>query len=191
MQEYSVSIEGTRALLQHKFGVQAQATAAATVKKQSGQIDFSEEWRTTCYLLNNEIVQPAEHIWRSMVKAAVSFKIKGKRGKTYKDLVTSAVYIEPDLILYGLELPEGIDDDPSKPVYIDIRPVRIQRARVLRQRLAIRKGWRLNFTLQCLDDQLQKEVIKAILDEAGQCVGIGDYRPRFGLYMVTQFDEAV
>ena len=190
MQAYNVVIEGTRALLQHKFGVQAQTAAAATVKKQSGQVDYSEEWKTTCYLLNNEIVQPAEHIWRSMVKAAVSFKIKGKRGKTYKDLVTSAVYIEPDLIPYGLELPEDIDEDSSKPIYIDVRPVRIQRARVLRQRLAVRKGWRLSFELQCLDDQLQKEVLKAILDEAGRCVGIGDYRPRFGLFIVTQFDEA-
>lgn len=189
MKKYSCTIEGVCPSLQHKFGVQAQTEAAQTVKMVSGQRDFSGEWRDTCYLLGNEIVQPAEHIWQSMVRSAVNFRIKGKGRKTYKDMVSRAVIVEPDLIPFGIELPEEITTDPSQPVYVDIRPVRIQRARVMRERLALRKGWKLSFELLCLDDQFPTEVLQSILGYAGTSIGIGDYRPRFGRFRLVSFEE--
>lgn len=190
MQKYNVTIEGIAPLLQHKFGIEAQTESESQIKQQSGQRDYSGEWLATAYLDDEQIIQPAEHIWRSMVKAAVNFKIKGRRGKTYKDMVMSCIVIEPDLISHGQALPKTISTDPSEPVYVDKRPVRVQRARVMRERLALRKGWKLNFELLVLDDQFPKEVVKAILDNAGERVGIGDYRPRFGRFIVTKFNEA-
>lgn len=190
MKKYQVCIEGTCPLLQHRFGIQAQTEAAQQVKMVSGQRDFSGEWKNTCYLLNNEIVQPAEHIWQSMVRSAVNFRIKGKGRKTYKDMISRAVIVEPDLVSFGITLPEEITTDPSQPVYIDIRPVRIQRARVMRERLALRKGWQLSFEILCLDDQLPTEVLQAILTYSGESIGIGDYRPRFGRFRVVQFQES-
>ena len=190
MKKYQVCIEGTCPLLQHKFGMVAQVEAAQQVKMVSGQRDFSGEWKNTCYLLGNEIVQPAEHIWQAMVRAGVNFVIKGRGRKTYKDMISRAVIVEPDLISFGIILPEEITTDPSLPVYVDIRPVRIQRARVMRERLALRKGWQLSFELLCLDDQLPTEVLQAILTYAGESIGIGDYRPRFGRFRVVQFQES-
>ena len=190
MQRYTVTIEGIAPLLQHKLGVATQTDLASKVKQRAGQPDFTGEWRDTCYLLGDEIVQPAEHIWRAMVKAASNFKIKGKRGKTFKDLVMSAVVIEPDLIPHGRKLPEDIDYDPSKPVYIDVRPVRVQRSRVLRERLALAKGWKLSFDILVFEDDFPKETLQAILAYAGQYIGIGDYRPKFGRFMITKFEEA-
>lgn len=190
MQKYSVVIEGVAPLLQHKFGIAAQTELADTVKQHSGQRQYSGEWLDTAYILDSQIVQPAEHIWQSMVRAAVNFKIKGRGHKTYKDMISSAVIIEPDLIPHGLNLPQQITNDPSQQVYIDVRPVRVQRARVLRERLALRKGWRLAFDILVYDDQLPKEVTKAILDHAGDRIGIGDYRPRFGRFIVTKFEQA-
>jgi len=189
MRKYSVTIEGVAPLLQHKFGIVAQTELANAVKQHSGQRDYSEEWRETAYLLDNEIVQPAEHIWQAMIRAAINFKIKGRGKKTYKDLISSTVIIEPDLIPYGISLPQEITTDPSQLVYIDVRPVRVQRARILRERLALQKGWSLSFDIFISDDQLPKEAVKAILDYAGQCIGIGDYRPRFGRFIVTKFEE--
>jgi len=189
VQKYNVTIEGVAPLLQHKFGVEAQTELADQVKQHSGQKDYSGEWLDTAYLLGNEIYPPAEHIWQAMIRAGVNFRIKGKGRKTYKDLISCAVIVEPDLIPHGLELPEEMTTDPSQPVYVDKRPVRIQRARVLRERLALSKGWKLAFEMLITDDQLQKEVIKAILDYAGQYVGIGDFRPKFGRFIVTEFNE--
>ena len=33
------------------------------------------------------------------------------------------------------------------------------------------------------------EVVKSALDDAGREAGIGDYRPRFGRFIVTSFKE--
>ena len=190
MKKYSVTIEGIAPILQHRFGVQAQTEAAQTVKMVSGQRDFSGEWLSTCYLLDGAVVQPAEHIWQAMVRAAVNFVIKGRGRKTYKDLVSSATIIEPDLIPFGITLPDEVTTDPSQSVYVDVRPVRIQRARILRERLALSKGWQLSFEIICFDDQLPVEVLQAILTYAGEAIGIGDYRPRFGRFRVVSFVEA-
>jgi len=123
-----------------------------------------------------------------MIKAAVSFKIKGRRGKTYKDLVKAAVYVDPDMIPLNVQIPENPTSNPLKPFYVDIRPVIISRARVLRARGALTKGWELSFTISVIDDQLASTVLKEILDEAGRAIGIGDYRPRFGRFLTTRFE---
>ena len=51
--------------------------------------------------------------------------------------------------------------------------------------------WSLTFTLTCIEDQVDAEALKMILDYAGRAVGIGDYRPRFGGFAVTQFRDRV
>lgn len=120
---------------------------------------------------------PGEHIFQSMRKAATDFKFSGK--KTYKDVVTSGIAIDPELI-------EIISD---KPYEIDARPVVIQRARVLSWRPKF-VNWKLRFTLQILDDEnISVAVVKEILEKAGATKGVGDYRPRFGRFMVTSFQE--
>jgi hypothetical protein len=42
--------------------------------------------------------------------------------------------------------------------------------------------------IETLDEQLPVSAIKEILDYAGK-VGLGDYRPRFGRFIVTEFKE--
>lgn len=183
-----VTVEGIAPLMQHRFGEAAIQDAQST-KKASGEKDYSEEWRDTIYVLpNQEIYEPAMHLEAAMVKAAVNFKIRGKRGKTYKDLVKAAVYVEPDRIPTGIKVPEKPTYNPEEPFYIDLRPVKVQRARVMRSRGALAKGWKLNFDILVIDDQLPATVLKEILDEAGRAVGIGDYRPRFGRFIVTKFE---
>ena len=122
-----------------------------------------------------------------MIKAAVSFKIQGKGRKTYKDLFQSAVFVTPEEILHGLEVPEELDTDGDKQLYLDVRPVVIQRSRIVRMRPAFKPGWKLDFTIEVIDDTIHPEVVNDVLTLAGKTVGIGDYRPRFGRFMVTQF----
>jgi hypothetical protein len=38
------------------------------------------------------------------------------------------------------------------------------------------------------DDRIQPLVVKQILENAGKYHGIGDYRPRFGLFAVNVFE---
>lgn len=194
MYSINVEIEGTAPLLQHRFGMAAQIEGEAKSKKRTGKIDYSEEWRETCYFTpENELYQPANHLEMSMIKAAVSFKIPGKRGKTYKDLFKAAVFVQPDALLLGRDVPKeppiynGTGTAPEG-VYVDLRPVVIQRSRVMRTRLAFSPGWKLAFEIQVIDDQLHHEVVNEVLVESGQKVGIGDYRPRFGRFIVIKFE---
>jgi len=63
----------------------------------------------------------------------------------------------------------------------------IQRARVLKWRPKFNQ-WKLQFTITILDEtNISPANVKEILEKAGATKGIGDYRPRFGRFMVTKF----
>ncbi|UCD07260.1 MAG: hypothetical protein JSW41_05560 [Candidatus Aenigmatarchaeota archaeon] len=176
MYEVEVEIEGIRPLLQHRFPDVGEAEKKS--KKKTGSIDYSLEAEKSAYRdEKGNLYQPSTHIEGALVKGAVNFQITGKGKKTYKDLVKATVFVEPEAI------PHEIQD-----YEIDSRPVVIQRARVVRYRPRLDE-WKLKFKIQVRDDQLPKEVLKEILEYAGNNVGIGDYRPRFGTFMVTSFKE--
>jgi len=87
-----------------------------------------------------------------MVTAAVNYKIQGRRGKTYKDLFRATVFVSPEQIRHGIKVPEELTTDGDQPLYLDMRPVVISRARVVRIRPAFKPGWKLDFEIEVLDD---------------------------------------
>lgn len=188
MYEVNVSVVGTSPMLHHKFPMPEFATMGKGSKKQTGSVDYTQEWRQYLYTNKDGVFQPATHFESSMISAAVNFKVQGKRGKTYKDLFKASVFIAPDEIPFDMEVPEELDTDGDKPLYLDLRPVVVNRARVVRIRPAFKPGWELDFTISVIDDSLHFEVVHDVLTLAGKTVGIGDYRPRFGRFMVTRFD---
>ena len=195
MKTYNVTIEGVAPLLQHKFGIEAQAELTKGARKATGSPDYSEEWKDTMYATEDGFLyQHAIHIEAMLIEAAKGFRIKGGRGKSYREAFQSCIFVSPEQIIHlrdgeQVKAPENPTPDPRQPVYLDIRPVRIQRARVVRCRLAFAPGWRLNFTLENHDpDQLRDEVIQEILEEGGRRKAIGDYRPRYGRFRVVSFE---
>ena len=193
-----VEIQGIRPLLQHKF-IMAPATKKKTT---AGQKDYTKEWLETCFVnREGKIFHPCTHLEGAIVKSGVTRKIEGARGKTFKDMCRSAVYVDPhaipvlDLNYNEIKLnkkftvvnqTEG-DAVPQEPAYIDERAVTVNRARVVRRRLALNTGWILKFQIRVTDDGLPPEILKDILDHAGTQTGIGDYRPRFGKFIVGEF----
>jgi hypothetical protein len=176
MKKVEVKIKGVVPLLQNRFVGEVEESAS----QKSGVVDHSEDWRNALYFDEKlGVYEPAEHIWGAMIKAAVNFQIPGKGKKTYKDLMKSAIIIEPDKIPLGKKEPDEIDK----------RPVVIRGSRILRERPMMKEGWELSFAIDILDEQLATEVVKKILEYAGRYVGIGDYRPRFGRFEITEFKE--
>ena len=189
MYQVSVTVRGIVPLLQHRYPMPEFDTLSSGGKKSTGSVDYSEEWKNYFYQTSDgDIYQPSEHFERALTKAGASFKITGKRGKTYKDLIQTSIVIDPEKILYGVKVPEKLDLDADKPLYLDMRPVIIQRSRVTRLRPTFKKGWELSFEIQCTDDQIPPEMLQEILVYAGKAVGISDYRPKFGRFMVTKFE---
>ncbi len=171
MKTINVEITGIAPLLQNRFPVEEHGQNQTKAKKK---VYIPEDEAKKClYIRDGQIFQPAEHIYQSMVRAAVDFKYEGK--KTYKDVITSGILVEP----------EEIPLISEKPYEIDTRPVMIQRSRVLRWRPKFNQ-WKLGFKITILDEKnINQITLKEILDRAGSTKGIGDYRPRFGRFIVS------
>jgi len=176
MYSVDVSVKGISSLLQNRHPFPEEEEE---VLRTSGVQDYSQKYELAKYLTEDgRLCQPADHFIGCMKKAAVNYKIKGKRGKTFKDLVSAAVFIEPNKIIHKIQ-------DCVK----DRQWVRIQRAAVVRERPRF-DSWELDFNISVVDDQLPPEMLKEILAHGGLSVGIGDYRPRYGRFEVTKFEVA-
>lgn len=173
--EVGVKIRGTCDYLQHKRPLEEEDTS-----KRSGEVDHSKEWETAVYV-DPEVgcFIPSKQLRASLVKGATNFKIKGRMGKTFKDMINATIEVEPDKI--SLE--------KQQPDYVHEEWVRVQRNQILRRRPAFKKGWEAEFILLILDDQMPIDKMREILEYAGRFVGIGDWRPHFGRFEVIEFQE--
>lgn len=196
MYHIHAEIVGTAPLLQHAFGQLQLDTLQEATRKQTGSPDYSLEWLHTMYVTpEGYLYQPANHIEGALQKAAANFKMKGKAGKTWKDAMRAYAYVQPDMIVHrwqgeavhapGAELLQ----QPTEHLSVKVMRVKVKQAAVARARLEIGAGWELHFRIEVIDDQLRAEVLREILNEAGRAAGIGDYRPRYGRFQVTRFEE--
>jgi len=200
MKRFHVKVRSAASLLMHKFSTAASAELAGNVKKvKSGPPDPKEEAENSAYRLDvkdgdpevivcgakrGQLCLPGEHFFQSMVLAASGFQVKGQGKKTYKDAVKGNVYVEPEYI--GLT---GVDGKALYDYAIDCRPARIKQARISRNRPKLNE-WVAEFDIVVTDDgSVSSEVMNAILVSSGQVKGVGDYRPRFGRFIVEQFTE--
>lgn len=183
MKEFSIEIEGTCGMLMHKFSARAEADAVATVKKKKQHVDNrkDEAEEGALRLDDGRLMIPGEYIYQAMVGASGGFQVKGQGKKTYRDAVKGGVLITPEYIPFT---------DDRKEYDIFSVPVRIQKSRIMRHRPLIPTGWKLRFGLQMLDDSaIPDDVLNAIIASAGQTKALGDYRPRFGRFMVNEFKK--
>jgi len=184
MYKVNVKIVGVSPLLMNRF------SETPRMRRKAGEIPH--DWRETAYFMpgsTTELAQPGIHIEAAMAKAASQFRVAGRGRSTYRDMVRAFVLVEPDMIPHHISLPEkgGLTTDSTHPVYLDMRPVVIQRARIMKTRVALSTGWSLVFTINVLDDQIPAEILHDILLTAGNAFGIGDFRPRFGRFSVEEF----
>jgi hypothetical protein len=72
--------------------------------------------------------------------------------------------------------------------YEDQRRVQVNRGGVTRVRPAMRSGWKISTQFQInLPEYLKPDFVHALLNDAGRLVGIGDFRPTFGRFLVKSF----
>jgi len=147
--------------------------------------DKEEEARKGAYITKvngeDQLYVPAYAIYAMMVKTAAQYKVP-KLGRL-SSLLAGTIRIEPDEILLG-----------HCNYEIDLRPVVIQRARVLKARAKIPE-WEVEFTIVYNKKVLSENVIgtlKDVLEDAGTRVGLLDYRPQhkgwFGTFSVKKFE---
>lgn len=180
MKTIKVTIEGITPLLMNRYNIENE------LERQRGHritkiYDPKIEAEKSAYWgsgKKKELIIPSEIIYASMLNASSFHKI-GKRSA--KSILAGSIRIEPFEISLGT----------SKYV-IDTRPVVIQRNRVLKSRAKLNE-WKATFNI-IFNERLIADaiIIKTVLIEAGERVGLMDFRPQksggYGTFKVTSFE---
>ena len=191
-----VTIRGIKPLLWHWFGPHALPLEA--VEKTGVAGNNPEEWRDT-YLATKEgqLYVEGAYVFACIKEGAKNTKI-GKANASRP--VASTLEVEDQRVLIDRYMPEGYkgmvtDDfpvDPDEPVYLDIRGVRnpSSKARNIRYRVAASPGWKATFTITWDKTIVPRDVMKAIINDAGKLCGIGDGRSiGCGRFVVEDYIE--
>jgi hypothetical protein len=168
-----ISIKGKSPLLMHKFP--EDPIEALDKKPKDEQAEFAA-YRDPD---NNELIIPGLCIQRCLISAAAYSKGKGRA--SLQKIAAACIMINPERISLGV-----------KDYKIDSRPVviRATRGRIVRHRPRLDE-WSCNFEIEYEDTLLKEEQVRRIVDDAGQRVGLLDFRPEckgpYGRFMVTKW----
>lgn len=173
----NVEIEGTSDILFHRWNcesVEAKSNAAKGSKAKK-----SDDIETYVYRNeNNELCIPGEYLRMSIINAAKFKQDPRSPRKSAMDLFKAGVVSLTNISSLGIE----------KWDYEDKRRVVIQRAGISRIRPAMKSGWKASFDfLINLPEYIPPHDFHEAISLAGKLIGIGDFRPSYGRFIVTSF----
>lgn len=103
--------------------------------------------------------------------------------------------IDRAIMLTDVVFPMTIKNYPANPQelaknpdFIYAKSVKIGTARVMSYR-PIFRDWSVEFGLMFDEEQITKEELLMVLENAGNLCGVGDWRPRFGRFSVEVISE--
>jgi hypothetical protein len=181
--ELKFKIEGVSPLMVHNGQLADPLNPhAKELKKLSSQRKKTDEtheamsrveWFGGLYLNEKGVpVIPGECIERMLVDAAK----KKRMGKEF----TSAIICDG---VWEIEFdgPRDLEQLFKTPAFVDRRKVKVQNSSVMRTRPIFHK-WALKFGVHFLPSVVNEESVKEVVGIAGQLIGLGDYRPRYGRF---------
>lgn len=175
IERYDVLIYGTRPLMHNRFFVEPKTSG-----KKVTQYIPTDEAKKKLYLKDGVPIVPAVHLEGAMINASKMFKWQGR--KTLMDVFKSSVFVSPE------EIPFAVPEN-SLDYTIDERGVRIGNARVLTWRPRW-DDWKLRFEIKTFQpENLSNDQLYEVLEHAGNFVGIGDFRPKFGTFKIEEFKK--
>lgn len=126
-----------------------------------------------------------------MIRDAAKYTKKGKG--SLQSLVAATLQVEDPIILLDRFVPEAGDPpkDIAAPVYIDVCGVRnpSTKARNVRYRLGASAGWIATFGIIWDKTIVNRDQMRAILNDGGTLVGLGDGRSiGNGRFVVNSFE---
>ncbi len=175
MEIYKVKIKGKKPLLLH-----APAGLGDKPKLRRGE-HLDPEVEAESYLYKDSkgnICIPAVNLKACIREAGRNYRVSGRRA-TFAAMIRAGLDIKPS---------------PNVPLIhsgwqVDVRPVVVQRNRILRARPRFDE-WSLEFEIINRDPTvIHKDTLKKILEDAGKYYGLGDFRPEFGLFEVEEFKD--
>lgn len=173
----TVTIQGTADYLYHRWNVEAvQAKADAAKGSKAKKTDNIESY---VYRKDDgELAIPGEQLRMSIIHAAKFRQDPRSPRKSAMDLYKAGV-----IVLTALS---GIGKDTWD--YEHKCRVVVQRNGITRTRPALKLGWSVPFEVQInLPEYISPADLNEVIANAGRLIGIGDFRPTYGRFQVTNF----
>jgi hypothetical protein len=180
-----VTIEGLTPLIMNRFTDEAEIATTSghsPAFKGNGRGTPREQAARTAYRdpKTGELYVPGPNIFASLVDAGKFHKLGKNKLTTQKSSLVPAGLLVPELMV-----PLG-----TKEFEVDSRRVRIPATGgcVMRHRARLDR-WKTSFTLEVDETMFSPQFVRALVDDAGKKVGLGDYRPAtrgpFGRFVVS------
>lgn len=170
-----VTLEGSSDLLFHRWNCEAVEEKSKAAKNSKAKKEDNIE----SYVWRNDggyLCVPGEYVRQAIIHAAKYKQDPRSPRKSAMDLFKAGVVSLTDYASLGKKSWD----------YLDTRRVTVQRAGVNRTRPAMKKGWNSSFTFQVITPEyIDKQLFLDVLGTAGRLVGIGDFRPTYGRFQVT------
>ncbi len=173
-------IEGTKDLIMHRWSLG---------EKPSAPYDPED---LECMLYRHksgsgELALPGEYFRQSLIGASKFKQDPRHPRRSAMDLLKAGICCLEDRFLCGL----GVTTFD----YVYKASIRVQNQRIERFRPAMRVGWKCEFPVMVgLGEFITPELLREVGEAAGRLSGVGDFRPTFGQFKITNFsvfaDEA-
>lgn len=102
--------------------------------------------------------------------------------------VTAGLQVDPDKVKLLYDGPRTRNGLFENTAFIDIRPVKLQGKNTIMRTRARFEKWSLDFSVRVFTDTISLETAKKALVESGRKKGLGDYRPKFGRFVLEKFE---
>jgi hypothetical protein len=172
-----VTIEGVADLLFHRWNVEGVDSKSKAAKGSAAKkMDDLESyvWRND----DGDLCLPGEYLRMSIINASRFKQDPRSPRKSAMDLYKAGVICVTPLASLGCK-----DWD-----YEDRRRGVVQRQGINRTRPALKAGWKADLTLLVnTPEYINPSALNETLQIAGRLIGVGDFRPTFGRFIVTSF----
>jgi hypothetical protein len=189
MKSYKVRIKGTSPYMQHRMDdlkLEQWEKQRHMIIENLG-LNTPDQVRAEFHCYRNDdgnCYIPSTQIKSALIEAGKLVKGKvGSATKSMKNIVAGMFLVTPEHIL----IPDYDQIDKRSAVNRNVKA----RVITVRPKWSV---WEAEFTLKVKIDTLTEDMIKNIIQYAGEYIGIGSFRPtnngEFGCYEVVGFTEA-
>jgi hypothetical protein len=180
---FQIEIEGVSPLIQNNPAIAiTEMLSKNPRKKATPSVEPDEGWRLKVYLSSDgkTLQHPSIALESVLQEAATTFKAKG-RG-SMKTPIKRTCFVQGDwLTITNKTEPDSIRECHPRNGAGQLVPNYLPE---------FAAGWRMEFFLVLTEDDIvSKSHLKEILDFAGQRIGIGVNRPKYGRFIVVKFEE--
>lgn len=182
-----VAIEGTAALLLHRWSCDDVEAKSKAAKGSAGRkTDNVESYVYRCS--DGTIGIPGTYLKGAVAGPAGAAKFRQdprSPRKSALDLYKAGVQVITDVAPI---FAAGKGEPATTWDFLDRQRVTVQRSGVTRTRPAFLAGWRATFMVAVLlPEYITPADLRDVLVNAGRLVGLGDFRPTYGRFGISEF----